>query len=385
MRFLSATHLFDGKQYLDSDLVLVLGGENRLLNIVNRKDVDAGNIEHYDGIICPGFVNAHCHLELSYLKGEIEPRKGMLEFAKGIIGKRMLFSDQKINEAAVLADREMWNNGIVAVGDISNVKNSFEIKKSSKLFYHTFVELIGLNPMHSEVVFTFGKDILNSLHALNLKGSLTPHAPYSVSGNLMERIALENKTLPTSIHNQESEAENVFLREKTGGFTELYQFLKAPIDYFSPTGKNSLQSYLPHLKNANNLLLIHNTFSSDEDIKWANEFHDKLYWCLCPNANLYIENRLPDIDLLIKNDCRICLGTDSLASNHSLSILDEINVLIEKFPEIKPEQILSWAIFNGAQALMIYDHFGGFIKNKNAGLNLLNFKNKKLSLVQKLA
>jgi cytosine/adenosine deaminase-related metal-dependent hydrolase len=385
MRFLSATYLFDGKQYLDSDLVLVLGGESRLLNIVNRKDVDAGNIEHYDGIICPGFVNAHCHLELSYLKSEIEPKKGMLEFAKGIIGKRMLFSDQKINDAAVQADKEMWNNGIVAVGDISNVRNSFEIKKNSKLFYHTFIELIGLNPMHSEVVFNFGKDTLNGLHALNLKGSLTPHAPYSVSGNLMERIALENKTLPTSIHNQESEAENDFFREKKGDFTELYQFLKAPIEYFTSTEKSSIQSYLPHLKNTTNLLLIHNTFSNDEDVKWANGFHDKLYWCLCPNANLYIENRLPDIHLLINNDCRICLGTDSLASNHSLSVLDEMNVLLDKFPGLKPEQVLGWATFNGAEALMIEDNFGGFIKNKNAGLNLLNFKNNKLNLVQKLA
>ncbi|MGZ3884697.1 MAG: amidohydrolase family protein [Bacteroidia bacterium] len=387
MRFLAATQIFDGKQFLPKGKLLVLSEDNTLLNCVNASETEAANVETYDGIICPGFVNAHCHLELSYLKGQIPEKTGLVGFAKGIITKRMAFSEEVMKHAAAEADTIMRENGIVAVGDISNAPVSFGIKQNSPVYYHTFIELIGLNPQHANVVFTFGKDLLSALNAAGLTGSLTPHAPYSVSFELMKEIAAlaEGLNVPLSIHNQESAEEDKFFMEKKGGFAELYDFLKLPTDYFQPTGLSSLRSYLRYLSNNQNLLLVHDTFTPPQDLIWANSSNPQLFWCLCPNANLYIENTLPNIQQMLDANCRLCIGTDSLASNHQLSVVSEMNVLLRAFPFIEPEQLLSWATSNGAKALGIADRFGSLINGKNAGLSLLLLQDGQFTFRKKLA
>src|SRR6185437_3156496 len=94
-------------------------------------------------------------------------------------------------------------------------------------------------------------------------------------------------------------------------------------------------------------------------------------FCLCPNANLYIENALPPVRLFLNNNCNIVLGTDSLASNHQLDILAEIKTIAKKFPEIKTETLLKWATINGAKALQMENEFGSFDKGKKPGVVLI--------------
>ncbi|HWY09960.1 MAG TPA: amidohydrolase family protein, partial [Bacteroidia bacterium] len=385
MRFISATHIFDGENFLNNNPILVLDDKNCFVEYSDRKCIDKSKLEHYDGIICPGFVNAHCHLELSHMKDVFEEKSGMLNFAKNIIAKRMTFPKEQIQEGIVEADKMMWKNGIVAVGDISNTPDTFETKQKSKIFYHTFIELIGFNPERADTVFTLGKELQRSANNAELKNSFVPHAPYSVSDSLMQKISsdvLETK-YPVSIHNQESEAENLFFKKKEGDFAELYKFLQIPIDFFKPSGYSPLKTYLPNLSNCSNLILVHNTFSSMEDIIWAGKFHKELYWCLCPNANLYIENTLPNINNFIADNCRMIIGTDSLASNHALSITDEINVLLSHFNWIKIADTLKWATSNGAEALGIQSNFGKFIKGKNTGMNQLNYGSNQLTFNKK--
>lgn len=387
MRFISATHVFDGNQFLNDNPVLVFDGDNCFVDYLDRNLIDGSELEHYEGIICPGFVNAHCHLELSHMKGIFPEKAGMLNFAKGIITKRMTFGKEQIQEGIIDGDKMMWENGIVAVGDISNTPDTFETKQKSKIVYHTFIELIGFNPERAETVFALGKELQRNANEMNLKNSLVPHAPYSVSSDLMEKISADvsETKYSVSIHNQESEAENLFFKKKEGAFVELYDFLQMPIGFFKPSGHSALKTYLAHLSNCENLILVHNTFSSTEDISWANKFHKELYWCLCPNANLYIENTLPPINDFIQNNCKMVIGTDSLASNHSLSITDEINVLLSHFNWIKIADALKWATSNGAKALGIQNDFGQFIKGKNAGMNHLNYKSDQLTFNRKLA
>ncbi len=386
MRFISAAHIFDGEKFLNKNPILVLDDKNCFVEYSDRKSIDRSNLEHYDGIICPGFVNAHCHLELSHMKGVFEEKAGMLNFAKNIITKRMTFPKEQIQEGIVEADKMMWENGIVAVGDISNTQDTFETKQRSKIFYHTFIELIGFNPERVETVFALGKELQRMASNADLKNSLVPHAPYSASDSLMQKISadvIETK-YPVSIHNQETEEENLFFKKKEGDFAELYKFLQMPIDFFKPSGYSSLKTYLPNLSNCGNLILVHNTFSSKEDIIWANKFHEQLYWCLCPNANLFIENTLPNINDFLKENCRMVIGTDSLASNHSLSMTDEINVLLSHFNWIKIADALKWATSNGAAALGIQNNFGKFIKGKNTGMNHLNYGSNQLTFNKKL-
>jgi cytosine/adenosine deaminase-related metal-dependent hydrolase len=143
------------------------------------------------------------------------------------------------------------------------------------------------------------------------------------------------------------------------------------------TEKNALRSTLPMLHHASKLLLVHNTYTTKEDIEWAEkQIHDSgskietLFWCTCPNANLYIENKLPDYRLFIEANACVTIGTDSLASNRSLSVLDELKTISKYFPEIPLQTLLTWATKNGADFLN-FNQLGSIETGKKPGLNLL--------------
>jgi len=126
---------------------------------------------------------------------------------------------------------------------------------------------------------------------------------------------------------------------------------------------------LKYLPQESPLLLVHNTFTSKQDIETAEEQHQNLYWCFCPKANLYIENKLPQIDLFFELGVKCTLGTDSLASNNSLSIWEEILSIRKAFPKIPLNTLINWATINGAQFLGIDNQFGSFEVGKKPGVN----------------
>jgi len=325
-------------------------------------------VERYKGSIVPGFINTHCHLELSHLLSQIPERTGLVEFVQSIIKSRHADSEQ-INTAMQNADAEMLENGIVAVGDISNQTASKEIKQNSKIYYYTFVEAMGFNPERANAIMEYATGIKNEFSPL--PASVVPHAPYSVSHELFSLVneAAEKEDAFISIHNQETTDENDFFNSKSGGFLELYKFLGLDIAFFEPSRKTSLQSWLPYVKKQKTLL-VHNTVSSKADVEFAKQSHPDLYWCLCPQANLYIENSLPDVNLFIEEGIKITLGTDSLASNHQLNILSEMKTL-QQHKNIDFENLLLWATFNGAEFLGLNDRFGSIEVGKIPGLNLI--------------
>lgn len=385
MRFITSKQLFSGTTFLSEDTVLVIDASHKIQDIITINEVEKSNIEEFDGIICPGFVNTHCHLELSHLKDCIAQHTGIVDFGLSVIKQRNNVSEELQLESMRRADIQMYEEGIVLVGDISNSKLSIAPKVSSKIKYHTFIELIGLNPANANLIFDKGREIHTAFILKNLDCSFAPHAPYSVSGELMQLICQMNNALQkhTSIHNQESKAENDFFETKTGDYIRLYETLNLPLNFFTAKGKSSLQSYLHYLQTELNTLLVHNTFSTQSDISFAQEFSQKLFWCLCPNANRYIENRMPPIELLLQNNCNITIGTDSLASNQQLSIIQEINTLMNSNPSTPLESLLKAATFNGALFLGLENEFGQLQKQSSPGLNLItgnigNFKVKKL-------
>jgi cytosine/adenosine deaminase-related metal-dependent hydrolase len=386
MRYITAKQIFSGKKFLSPNTVLVLNDKNIIHGISTTDVIDNNSIEHYEGIITPGFVNVHCHLELSHLHQIISEKTGIVDFGLNVIKHRNNLAVEHQIEAMKIADKQMIEQGIVAVGDISNSEISVEAKKTSRLYYHTFVELISLNPEKQNLVFEKGKEIMRLFENENLSCSLAPHAPYSVSNQLIKSISdfcfLINKS--TSIHNQESDVENLFFENKTGDYLRLYETLQLNIDFFEASGKSSLLSILKHLNTNVNTLLVHNSFTNKVDIENANAHHQKLFWCLCPNANLYIENVLPDIELLINQNCCLTLGTDSLASNNQLSIIDEINTIYKHYPKIPFDVLLKAATYNGASFLGIQEKFGELKPNSSCGVNLIEgnvgeYKVKKLA------
>lgn len=332
-------------------------------------------VENLNGILCPGFINTHCHVELSHLKDKIVNGDGLINFIKNIQQYRNT-DKADIEAAAIAADAEMYNNGIVAVGDIVNSNITVDLKARSKLHYHTFVEVFAFVPQKAQEVFDGALNLLNEYKPQAC--SITPHAPYSVSKELfklIKRYSDANENL-ISMHNQECEDENKFFRYKLGQFNELYAHFGIDITFFKPQARNSLQSVLPLLTNKQNILLVHNTCTNLKDIYFIKRFDKIINWCFCPNANLYIEGILPKVDLFIDQGFNITLGTDSLASNAKLCILSEMRTLQQHFPSLSLSRLLQWATINGAAFLGVDKDKGTLEPGKTPGLNLLTGLNE---------
>ncbi|HEX8357377.1 MAG TPA: amidohydrolase family protein [Segetibacter sp.] len=369
-RKFQATNIFTGFKMLPANNVLVCDERGKIVDTVDERDA-GGEVQKFEGIITPGFINCHCHLELSHLKGLIPENTGLIDFVFSVVGQRHV-ADEQIISAIETAELQMIRNGIVAVGDISNTLSTYEQKQQKNLHYFNFVEVSGWLPAVAEERFLRGKATLDAFSNLS-SASIVPHAPYSVSNNLWQLIKPFYKNKIATIHNQETCFEDELFLENKGDFLRMFSMMKMDMSFFRPTGQSSLRSYINKFKEAAQLILVHNTFIKEADIDFAKMIlaEKPVYYCLCVNANQYIEQALPPIDLLRKNNCRIVLGTDSLASNWSLSIMDEVKTICRNFPHIPLEEVLTWATTNGADALQMHHTLGSFETGKKPGVVLL--------------
>lgn len=377
----SAAQIFTGKEFL-TDSVLIANENGSIEAIINKGDAGA-DIQELEGIITPGLINAHCHLELSHLKDVIPPHTGLIEFLCSVVTKRG-FDPAIIQQKIIDAEIEMFDNGIVAVGDIGNTADTASVKKNSKIYWQNFVEVLNFTNEESENSINHYSSVLNNLQS-ELAGSTTPnrsalvpHAPYSISPNSFRKLNELTRDAVISIHNLEHPAENDLYQTGTGEYLKFFKIFGIDGSPFPVTGKTSIRSVLPYFTNGQTIFLVHNTSMSEEDIVWANEYANKtglkLVYCLCVNANLYIENKVPPIDLLLKHNCHIALGTDSYSSNWQLSIASEIKSIITHFPHISLETILNWATLSGATALQWQSQLGSFEKGKTPGIALINIE-----------
>ena len=336
---------------------------------------ELASVEFYNGILVPGFINSHCHLELSHLRNVFPEKLKMAAFLKNIWQLRAA-EDNVIVEAARKADLEMWRNGITAVGDISNNNLTFGIKATSKIHYHTFIESLGFLPERADKAFDWSNKFLTEAKSKGLKASIVPHAPYSISKKLFGMItaqAVEENAI-LSMHNQESQHEDELYQSGSGPiYDHLKENLMIDLSFFIPSGKSAIATVLSWMPADNPLLLVHNTCTGENDIETIQRERslDNTWFVLCPNSNLYIEDRLPDINLFREHHLKICLGTDSLSSNRQLSVLEEIKTISSLFPRIPLPELISWATLNGAKALKIDNWAGSIEKGKKPGINLI--------------
>ena len=380
LTYLSASTIYPVSTPAIDHGVIALDEQGCVKGLYTQQEAEALSLpvsQHYSGLLVPGFINTHCHLELSHLRDKISQHTGLFRFVSEVMKSRTADSSE-IMKAMEQADEEMYQNGIVAVGDISNQAVSASVKQKSKIYYHTFVEAMGFNPTQASSIIAKAKGTMDSFE--KIKASIVPHAPYSVSDALFAEIATISRTQENllSIHNQETPSENEFFQHKTGAFLELYKMLGLDLEFYQASGKTSLQTTLPKLPKSRTLL-VHNTQTSLADVAFAKTQHPDLYWCLCPNANRYIEDTLPDVHMLKNEGLRITLGTDSLASNLQLSILEEMKVL-QTHKQISFQTLLEWATLNGAKFLGIEDTYGSFELGKKPGVVLLEaIENEQLS------
>ena len=319
------------------------------------------SLEFYSGILAPAMVNAHAHLELSHLGGVVPPQCGFSKFAQCISKSRNLFSEDECRNAMDFYDSKMWDDGICAVGDISNGSGSFETKRASKINYHTFLELFGLK--------SCDKTRLNKLSVvaseLGLSNSLTAHSTYSLNCKDFDDIVQSNVEGILSIHFMESEGERVLY----DGFGELHSwYVECGMHIDFDKYDSPVDRVISTIPSSRRVLLIHNTVLLESEINsLKGHFGDNLTFVLCPRSNLHITGEKPNFRLFSESGCRIALGTDSMASNSSLSLIEEMKE-IEGVPLATQ---LKWATECGAEALGVGDQYGRIEIGRRCGLVLL--------------
>ena len=376
MKKISADYIFPVATDPIKDGVIVLDDNGKILSIDERKDHDAASLEIHKGVIVPGFVNTHCHLELSHMKNKVATGTTLIPFISSVVKFRDI-PQEEIDAAIEKADQEMYDNGIVAVGDICNKLDTAATKTKSPIRYYSFIEMFDfLQESWAATEFEKYKAVYDGQSSSNgNQKSVVPHAPYSVSKNLFQLINEVNENNSTvSIHNQETPAENEFFEKKTGGFIDFYKNFQIPITDWNPIGKPSIHYALANMNPNAKTLLVHNTMCTANDISAAHQWSDKVYWATCANANLYIENRLPNYQLFLDANAKMTIGTDSLTSNWQLSVLDEMKTIYKYQSYVSFETLLRWATLNGAEALGYEKDLGSLEVGKTPGLNLLNLE-----------
>lgn len=328
--------------------------------------------EYHNGILIPGMTNAHCHLELSFFKGAIPQHAGMVKFIEHVVSKRNDYSREEQVARAIEEDVAMWREGIQAVGDISNDTTSFPAKvramREGRTRYHTFAEFFGM-PADDEAEAFYRRSVDPLLAAAARDGLIitpTQHSTYFMSDKLF-RLGAGSARM--SIHFMETPAEVDFFDRRGGIYDMVKESAGREPDFLAYGGHaERLVASLP--KDAH-LVLIHNTQMRPKDLELILNYFEDVTFVLCPRSNYYIDADFPPAQMLYEAGARVALGTDSLSSNTSLSLTEEIKWLAKHNPQIPLSAMLQWATLNGARALGFGEEIGSFEQGKRPGAVLL--------------
>lgn len=366
---LSAHYVFTNTGAPIKNGAVTINDEDGTILSVGTLDAETPNTIFYNGIIVPGLVNAHCHLELSHLRGRVTDAESLVDF---VCKMSRLGAVPYQESAAVDADQDMYRQGVVAVGDICNTANTANVKQRSKIHYTNFVELLGTTPQRCKADIEQFNNVFNKYVqcGINPKSiSAVAHAPYSVSPMLFKTInSLNSNRKVTSIHNQETKSENTLYINHSGEMAERFPMDLSAIPV---TGRSSLQSVADYL-DYERVLLVHNIYTSREDMDYAKAKLQNPFFVVCPKSNMMLEHRIGDVPAMIVKGLSVCLGTDSLSSNDSLNMVDEMRVLSDYYPEIALTDIVRFATLNGAKALGIDNQLGAISVGKKPGLVLID-------------
>lgn len=347
--------------------------KGKIISIGKVADLGSVDVQHFKGILVPGFVNAHCHLELSHLKGRVDTGTGLLPFLKKVVTYRDASMEQ-ILSAIEANDSSMYASGIVAVGDICNTSHALATKLKSDIAYYNFVEMFDfMQPSMTSDTITQYTRVYQEYASAIQSTAYVPHSPYTVSEDLFDYINANNITHKTvSVHNQETPAETDLFANGTGDFISFFEHFGFDKPRIRDIGKTSIH-YLMRKMDANQrTLFVHNTLTSRDDVAAAKAWSDHTYWATCPNANLYIENRLPDYQMFVDAKANVCIGTDSLTSNWQLDLWEEVKTIKRYQSSVPLEILLTWATANGAKALGFDDKLGALEVGKTPGIVHIN-------------
>ena len=331
----------------------------------------------YDGALVPGFVNAHCHVELSYMKGLFRKGTGMAGFIDQINALRDTQSPSQKLRALREAMDSMWAQGVDAMADISNCADSFAVKAAHPLYTRTFLEVFGTEPEDCPAVMASVTALAGKARSFGLDAAPTPHACYTMSPELLrEASAAGLRSGFLSYHSEESPEEDEMIRFGRG---KMWDNRKAARMSTPPvTGGSSLSYFLDQLEKVvplpveGHVLLVHECCMDAAGARAAQAALKHPFVALCPLSNLFIHNALPPVEMMRREGLTLCVGTDSLSSNDELDMVRELYCLQKHFPDVPLEELLEWACRNGARFLGKEDVLGSFAPGSKAGVVLID-------------
>jgi aminodeoxyfutalosine deaminase len=328
---------------------------------------DGGPVEDLGNVaILPGLVNAHTHLELSWMRGRVARSASMPAWAASLIALRLTLPNDP-GQPIVDAIREARRSGTCLVGDVTNTFATYEPLLDSELSAVLFRELLGFATPDPEALVRAGEDQIAALTpAASLRPSIAPHAPYSVSPALLQTIARRNGERPLSIHLGESAQEVQFLRDGSGEWRALLERIGAWNAAWTPPACGPV-GYLDRLGLVNDrLLAVHGVQFTDEEL--ARLAAAGATVVTCPRSNRWTGAGEPPVDRFYASGARVAIGTDSLASVDDLNLFAEIAEVRRLAPAVPARRILESATLAGAQALGFASEHGSIEPGKRAQL-----------------
>lgn len=381
MRRISAEYLYDGSSYEPLRNAYVEVADDGTVLAVGKVENPEAEPEFHKGAIVPGFVNTHCHLELSYLKGKFRKGTGMAGFIDQINELRDTSSMEEKKADIAFWMKEMWKRGVTAMGDISNCSDTFECKADSPMYTRTFLEVFGTEPQDCQDVIDNVLELQKTADKYGIDAAPGPHACYTMSPELLTAVsAIGLKSGYLSSHSEETQEEEDMMISGSGPMWENRR--KAGMSVPPVTGKSSLLYFIDRLEKAHpapfdeHILLVHECCMNEEGMRAVKNVMKNAYIALCPCSNIFIHNALPPIDLMRKEGMRLTIGTDSLSSNDDLDMVREMFCIQENFPDVPLGEIISWATRNGAEFFGKGDVYGRLAEGFKPGVAVIDHIDK---------
>jgi cytosine/adenosine deaminase-related metal-dependent hydrolase len=324
-------------------------------------------------VILPGLVNAHTHLELSWMRSQVPPAPSMPRWVERLMALRRTVGHEPA-EPIVDAIREARASGTTLVGDITNTLAPYEPLAASELSAAVFREVLGFNATDPDAVVMSARQQLDALSPIaRLRPSIVPHAPYSVSPALLRAIASASKGARISIHLGEAAEEMEFLRDGQGAWRRLLTALGAWNERWSAPGATPVEYIEAHGLLHDRLLAVHCVQLTDADLRKLAAAGATIV--TCPRSNRWTGAGVPPIARFYASGVRVAVGTDSLASVEDLNLFAELKMMRELAPTVPAREILSSATRHGADALGFGGELGTIEPGKRAELIAVSLPN----------
>ena len=311
--------------------------------------------------ILPGLVNAHTHLELSWMRGRVPPASSMPVWVSRLLAERRTAGGDP-REPIAGAIHEMRASGTSLAGDVTNTLAAWEAIAGSDLSAAVFLELLGFTAADPSALVEDARERLEDLMPLErIRTAVVPHAPYSVSPDLMRAIARAADAAPISVHLGESAEEMEFLRAGTGVWRTLLEDLGAWSAGWEAPGCGPVE-YLDRLGLVTErLVAVHAVQLDDGELARLADAGATVV--TCPRSNRWVGAGTPPVERFYASGVRVAVGTDSLASVEDLNLFAELAAVRRVAPAVPGARLLRSATLDGAAAL----GFGGELGSIEAG------------------